>query len=55
MYVVLTEKEAIKKISPRHVGLVNEILDWCPAGSVLTHKEVSLWPWLATLVVMESQ
>ena len=32
-----------------------EILGWCPAGSVLHHGEVSLWPWLATLLVMVSQ
>ena len=33
-----------------------EILDWCPANSVLFHGEkVSLQPWLVTVLVMMSQ
>ena len=27
-----------------------KILGWCPAAPVLTHEEVSLQPWMATLV-----
>ena len=33
-----------------------EILDWCPAVSILPHREkVPLKPWFATLLVMVSQ
>ena len=41
----------LNSVGPKLYPQDIEILGWCPAGSVLPHREnVPLHPWLATLV-----